>query len=65
MSMSLQAYIGFVDGACCNTRNIFSASWVIYSPTDELVSMHGVSLGQTTNNVAEYSIVIELLSDAI
>ena len=27
--------------------------------------MHGVSLGQTTNNIVEYSAVIELLSDAI
>ena len=27
--------------------------------------MHAVSLRQTTNNVAEYSAVIELLSDAI
>ena len=27
--------------------------------------MHGVSLGQTMNNIAEYSAVIELLSDAI
>ena len=65
MSTSLQAYIGFTDGACRSTQNISSAAWVIYSPTDELVSMHGVSLGQTTNNVAEYSAMIELLSDAI
>ena len=27
--------------------------------------MHGVSLGQTTNNIAEYSAVIELLSKSI
>ena len=27
--------------------------------------MHGVSLGQTTNNIAEYSAVIELLSESI
>ena len=40
-------------------------AWVIYSPTDELVSVHGVILGQTTNNIAEYSAVIELLYDAI
>ena len=65
MSTSLQAYIGFANGACRSTRKISSAAWVIYSPTDELVSMHGVSLGQTMNNVAEYSVVIELLSDAI
>ena len=27
--------------------------------------MHGVGLGQTTNNIAEYSAVIELLSESI
>ena len=55
----------FADGACLNIWNISSAAWVIYSPTDELVSMHGVSLGQTMNNIVEYSALIELLSDAI
>ena len=63
--MPLQTYIGFADGTCRSTRNIFSAAWVIYSPSDELVSMHGVSLGQTTNNITEYSAVIELLSESI
>ena len=62
---SFQTYIGFVDGACRSTRNISSVGWAIYSPTDDLVSMHGVCLGQTTNNIREYSAVIELLSDAI
>ena len=65
MLMSLQKYIGFVDGACRSNRNISSTAWVIYSPTDELVSMHGVSLDQTTNNIAKYSAVIELLSKSI
>ena len=63
--MPLQTYIRFADGACRNTRNIYSAAWVIYSPSDELVSMHGVSLGQTTNNIAEYSAAIELLPESI
>ena len=65
MSTSLQTYIGFADGACHSTWNISSAAWVIYSPTDELVSMHGVSLGQTTNNIIEYNTVIELLYESI
>jgi len=65
MSTSLQTYILFANGACCNTWNISSTAWVIYSPFDELVSMHGVSLGQTMNNIAEYSVVIELLSEYI
>ena len=65
MSTPPQTYIGFADGTCRSTRNISSAAWVIYSPSDELVSMHGVSLGQTTNNIAEYSAVIKLLSESI
>ena len=65
MSMFLQTYIGFANGACHSTQNISSTAWVIYSPTDELVSIHGVSLGQTMNNIVEYSAIIELLSEAI
>jgi len=65
MLTSLQTYIGFSDGACRNTRNISSAAWVIYSPSDELVSMHGVSLGQTMKKIAEYIAVIKLLSKSI
>ena len=65
MLTSLQTYIGFADGACRSTLNISSAAWVIYSPSDELVSMHGVRLGQTKNNIAKYSAVIELLSESI
>lgn len=65
MLTPLQTYIGFTDGAFRSTRNISSVAWVIYSPSDELVSMHGVSLGETTNNIAEYSAVIELLSESI
>ena len=52
-------------GACRNTWNISSAVWVIYSPTDEIVSIHGVCLGKIMKNIEEYSTVIELLSDAI
>ena len=65
MSTSLKTYIGFADGVFRSTQNISSVAWVIYSPTNELVSMHGVSLGQKTNNIAEYSTVIELLSESI
>ena len=65
MSTPLQTYIGYADGAFRSTWNISSVAWVIYSPSDELVSMHGVSLGQTTKNIAEYSAVVELLSESI
>ena len=63
--MSDAPYVGFVDGACHSTRDLSSAAWVIYDPHDELVDLQGVCLGCTTNNVAECSVVIELLIEAI
>jgi ribonuclease HI len=58
-------YIGFADGASHSTRNLASAAWAIYAPTNELVSLRGVCLGRATNNIAEYNAIIELLVDAI
>lgn len=65
MSTFPQNYIGFANGTSHSTRNLSSATWVIYLPSDKLVSIHGICLGQTTNNIVEYSAVIKLLSDAI
>ena len=42
-----------------------STAWVIYSPKGQLVSSGGAFLGPSMNNVAEYSIVIDILHDAI
>lgn len=59
-------YIGFADGASRSTQNIASAAWVIFSPTDELVSSEGICLGPATNKIARsYSVVIKLLSEAL
>jgi hypothetical protein len=58
-------YIGFADGASHSTQNLASAAWDIYAPTNELISLRGVCLGRATNNITEYSAVIELLVDAI
>ena len=58
-------YIGFADGAIHSTQNLSSVAWEIYAPTNELVSLRGVCLGHATNNIAEYSVVIELLIDVI
>jgi ribonuclease HI len=58
-------YIGFADGASRSTRNLASAAWAIYAPTNELISLRGICLGRATNNIAEYSAVVELLVDAI
>ena len=65
MSESSLPYIGFVDGASRSTQNLASAAWEIYAPTNELVSLRGVCLDRVTNNIAEYSTVIELLIDVI
>jgi ribonuclease HI len=58
-------YIGFADGASHSTQNLTSAAWAIYAPTNKLISLRGVCLGRATNNIAEYSAMIELLVDAI
>ena len=58
-------YIGFADSASRSTRNLASVAWAIYAPTNELISLRGIYLGRTTNNIIEYSAVVELLVDAI
>jgi hypothetical protein len=65
MSEYLLPYIGFADGASRSTQNLASIAWAIYAPTNELIYLRGVCLGRETNNITEYSIVIELLVDAI
>jgi hypothetical protein len=32
-------YVGFADGASRSTRNLASAAWEIYAPTNELISL--------------------------
>ena len=56
---------GFVDGACCSTQNLSSATWVIYDPNGELIKLQGIYVGRTTNNIVEYSVVIELLLEVV
>jgi len=66
--MSSTPYDGFADGAYCSTRNLSFAAWVIYNPHSELVYLQGVFLGCmgcTTNNVAEYSAFIKLLTEFV
>jgi ribonuclease HI len=65
MSMESLVYLGFADRASHHTWNLASATWVVYSPEGLLVSSGGVCLGPSMNNVAEYSVVIELLHDVI
>ena len=63
--MSITPYVVFVDGASRSTRNLSLTTWVIYNPAGELVSLQGVCLGPTTNNVVKYSVVFELLNEAV
>jgi ribonuclease HI len=65
MSESSLPYIGFADGASCSTRNLASTVWEIYTPKKKLVSLRGICLGRASNNIVEYSAVIELLVDTI
>ena len=58
-------YNGFVDGASHHTLNLAFAAWVIYEPPDQLLSSGSTCLGPSTNNIAEYSVIIKLLLDAI
>ena len=52
-------------GASHHTQHSASAAWVIYTPTGQVLSSGGICLRPSSNNVAEYSTIIELLQDAI
>ena len=65
MSMDSLVYIGFTDHASCYTQNSASATWVIYTPMGQVFSLGGVCLRHSSNNIAEYSVMIELLCDVI
>jgi hypothetical protein len=65
MSTDSSIYLGFTDGSSHHTQNLVSVAWVVYSLEGLLVSSGGVCLGPSMNNVAEYSIIIEILHDAI
>ena len=54
-----------MDDSIRHTCNLASATWVIYSPSGQLVSSGGAFLGPSTNNVAKYRDVIELLWDSL
>ena len=65
VQMSITPFVGFTDGASRSTKDLSSAAWVIYDPAGELVNLQGVCLGPTTNNVTEYSVILELLNEAV
>ena len=65
MLVESSIYIGFADGASHHTQHSTSAAWVIYTPIGQVLSSGGVCLQPSSNNVVEYSAIIELLLDAI
>jgi ribonuclease HI len=65
MSSESEVYVGFAESASRHTQRFSSTSWVIFTPTIHLLSFGGVCLGEETNNVVEYSVVIELLCDVL
>jgi ribonuclease HI len=65
MSSESEVFVGYADGAIRHTRRLASATWVIFTPQGQLLSSGGICLGDTTNNVAEYSVFIEFLRDAL
>ena len=65
MSTKSSVYVGIADGASRHHQNLASTAWLIYTPTDRVLSSGGICLWPSSNNVDEYSAVIELLLDAI
>src|SRR3984885_4441651 len=58
-------YFGFIDGASRHTQNLASTTWVLYYPTGQLMVSRGVCIGPASNNMVEYTVVINFLSEAI
>ena len=61
----MTTFFGFTNGANRYTLNIASTTWLMYSPTGDLVNLGGTCLGPSTNNFAEYHAVIGLLMEAL
>jgi ribonuclease HI len=64
MSSDSEVFVGYADNASWHTRRLASTAWVIFTPQGQLLSSGGICLGDTTNNVTEYSAIVELLRDA-
>ena len=65
MSIEFLVHVGYANGASCHTQNLSSTTWVIYTPTGQVLSSRGVCLQPSSNNIAEYSVVIELQHNVI
>jgi hypothetical protein len=65
MSSDSEVYVGFTNDAIRHTQRLSFVDWVIFMSTGQLVSSGGDCLGEATNNVYVYIVVIELLHDAL
>ena len=63
--MDSSVYIGFADCTSRHTQNSASDAWVIYTPMGQVLHSRGICLWPSSNNVSKYSVIIELLCDAI
>ena len=64
MSSTPQFHIRYADGMNRCSRNVASATWVIFNPSNEFLDVGGIFLGRTTNNLVEYEAVIALMTNA-
>jgi ribonuclease HI len=65
MSSELEVFVGFANSASRHTQRLASIAWVIFTLQGWLLSSEGICLGDATNNVVEYNIVIEFLRDVL
>ena len=63
--MESSTFIGFTDGVSRHTQDSTFAAWVIYTPMGQVLFSGGICLQPSSNNVSEYSVIIEILRDAI
>jgi ribonuclease HI len=57
-------HISYADGTSHWKQNLASAAWAIYAPSRQMLHLSDICLGSTTNNQAEYVVVIGLLANA-
>ena len=58
-------FYDFADGACRHTLNLSLASWVLYSPSYDLVSSGVVFIGPATNNIEYRNLVVLMDSQLV
>ena len=64
MSSTHPFYIGYTDGEKKSSQNAASTASVIFSPSNEFLDFGGIFLGHAINNLAEYEVVIALMTNA-